>query len=209
MKTWGIKELTPHYKDWDLFTEHDSSHLCASNKTIIHRRQTQGKKGSYLQRVCHSFCNFWYSKHNHSGNTNTIILKWVQGKKKVAEASSNLSKFSDSSSHIWFLLHIQLLANYLHLLYLERELWSSRYSTSCSYSVSQRKVPQSAVSCRVCYSQVSLAGISPCPQKTAHKLSTVGKMKITTPATHRKLSNAKSNRSTELNTELLCILSPR
>lgn len=39
------------------------------------------KNGSYLQGVYHSFCNFCYSKQNHSGNTNTMILKWGEKKK--------------------------------------------------------------------------------------------------------------------------------
>lgn len=63
-------------------------------------------------------------------------------KKKVAQASSDLSTFSDLSSQIWFLPQIQLAANYLCLLFSEKELWSSCSSTSCSYSVSPRKVPQ-------------------------------------------------------------------
>lgn len=140
MKTWGIRELKPHCKD--LFIGHDSSHLCVSNKTVTQRRWTQGKNGSHLQGVYHSFCNFWYSKQNHSGNTNTIVLKAGGGKKKVAQASSDLSTFSDLSSQIWFLPQIQLAANYLCLLFSEKELWSSCSSTSCSYSVSPRKVPQ-------------------------------------------------------------------
>lgn len=163
------------------------------------------RKKLYFQGFYHSFFNFWYSQQNHSENTNTIIFK-VGGKKNIAEALSNLSNFFDTSSQIWFLLQILLVANYLHLFF-ERGVLATALTAVTLYLT--RRCPSPLLSCTACCSQVSLAGISPSPQETAHKPSTVGKMKITTAATRRKFCRGKSNRSPELNTDLLHILSPR
>lgn len=76
----------------------DSSHLCTSNKTVRQRRWTQGKKWFLFARGLPQLLQFLlfqtepFRKYQHND------FKMGGEKKKVAEASSNLLKFSDTSS---------------------------------------------------------------------------------------------------------------
>lgn len=151
-----------------------------------------------------AFCNFCYSKLNHSGNTNTMILKWGEKKK----GSRSILK----STEIFWHLKLDLIpasdttgSQLPAPPFFKESYWVLPRALT---AVTQYLTGRCPMSYRVCYSQVSLAGISPSPQELS-KLSAVGKMKITTAVTHIKLSNVKSSRSTGLNMELLHILSPR